>query len=217
MFTRYLKTGMSFAALFGIYFIALVPLLIVRTNLENKQFVIALFAWGILAGLFFIPAAGIIIRKVWFFKGNGEPVVIDLLVSKLMEINAFDTPVEVRKQRKKMVVTWRINDQNWCERIEKVGMKRLYELWLRLDNNTKTVTMSDKYRSVNWDLSPISVKTGWLVLSKTYFRVTLGDEWGVENYEDTAPEDYNFTPEEIKSPVMNTLLKNGWNVRFNLF
>jgi hypothetical protein len=217
MFTRYIKTGLGFIFLFLGYYLALFPILVIRTNLEDKYFILAVVVWGVLAGIFFIPAAAAILKKVWFFKGKGEPVVLDLLHSILLEVNKIDAPVQVVKQRKKFIITWRHKDQNWCERFEKTGMKRIYELWLTFDNNTKTVTMSDKYRSANWDLSPITIKTGWLVLSKPFFRVSIGNEWGVENYQDTAPEDYSFLPNEIKSPVMNSILKNGWNVRFSVF
>ena len=89
----------------------------------------------------------------------------------------------------------------------------MYELWIEFDISTKTATMSDMYRSVNWDLSPIKVKTGWLVINKPYFNVEIGDEWGTENYVDASPEDYSFSPKEMKSPVLNTFLKNGWNVQ----
>ena len=95
-------------------------------------------------------------------------------------------------------------------------MTRLYELWLRFDNNTKTVTMTDRARSLNWDLSPITVKTGRLSLPTPFYRVEIGPEWGVENYNDTIPQDFSYTPDEIKAPILNTILKNGWNVRFSL-
>ncbi len=212
-----MQTGLGFILLFFIYYLALFPVLAIRANLERTHFVAAVVVWGILAGMFFIPAAAMIIKKTWFFKGRGEPVVLDLLHSLLLEVNNLDAPVQITKQRKKFIVSWRLNDQNWCERIEKTGMKRVYELLLTFDNSTKTVAMSDKYRSANWDLSPIAVKRGWLVYSKPNFKVKIGDEWGVENYEDTDPDDYGFTPNEIKSPMMNTILKNGWNVRFSLF
>jgi hypothetical protein len=216
MFKRYIKTAAGFLSLFFIYFLALSPILAVRRHLDSTQFAVALIIWGVLAGLFFIPAAAMIIRRSWFFRGSGEPVVLELLRAMLLEVNTMDAPVEVREQRRKITVTWRLHDKHWCERIEKTGMKRVYELWLYFDNSTKTVTMSDKYRSVNWDMSPIAVKKGWLVLSRPFFKVTTGSEWGIENYRDTSPESYSYSPEEIKSPVMNTMLKNGWNVRFSL-
>jgi hypothetical protein len=217
MFKRYIYTFFGLFALLGMYWLALLPILAVRTNLETKHFGIALIVWGVLAGVFFFPALAIILKKTWFFRGRGEPVVLDLLHAILMKVNDLDAPVTVARQGKKLVCTWRHKEPHWCERLEKSGMRRLYELWLHFDNSTKTVTMSDRFRSINWDLSPVSVKTGWLSYSKPYFSVKTGDDWGVENYEDTDPDAYTFSPHEIKSPIMNTILKNGWNVRFSFF
>lgn len=217
MFKRYLFTFLGIAVLLGIYGITLLPILAVRVNLETRNYAIALIIWGVLAGIFFFPALAVIVKKVWFFRGRGEPVVLDLLRSLLMKVNDVDAPVTVGKRGKKLVCTWRCTEPRWAERLEKKGIKRLYELWLRFDNSTKTVTLTDRYRSVSWVLSPVSVKTGWLSYSKPLFSVRTGDEWGVENYEDTGPDQYAFSPHEIKGPMMNTILKNGWNVRFSLF
>jgi hypothetical protein len=217
MLTRYTKTGLGFIFLFIFYYITLFPILVIRANLENKYFILAVAVWGILVAISFLPAAAAILKKVWFFHGKGEPVVLDLLHSLLLEANQMEAPVQVTKQRRKFMVSWRHKEQSWCERLEKSGKKRLYELWLTFDNNTKTVTMSDKYRSTNWDLSPIALQTGWFAFSRPFFKVKIGSEWGVENYQDTPPEEYGFSPNEIKSPIMNTILKNGWNVRFSLF
>lgn len=217
MLKRYLYTLLGIAALSGIYGMTLLPILAVRASLETGNYGIALIVWGVLAGIFLFPALAVIVGKVWFFRGRGEPVVLDLLLSLLMKVNDIDAPVSVIKRGKKLVCTWRYTEPHWCERLEQKGMKRLYELWLRFDNSTKTVTLTDRYRSVNWVLSPVTVKTGWMSYSKPLFGVRTGDEWGVENYADTGPDDYAFNPHEIKSPVMNTILKNGWNVRFSLF
>lgn len=217
MFKRYFYTLLGVVALLGIYGLALLPILAVKANLETRNYGIALIVWGMLAGIFFFPALAGIIRKVWFFRGRGEPVVLDLLHSLLMKVNDIDAPVTVSKRGKKLVCTWRYTEPHWSERLEKTGRKRLYELWLRFDNSTKTVLLTDRYRSVNWVLSPVSIKTGWLSYSKPLLSVRTGDEWGVENYEDTNPEEYTFSPNEMKSPIMNTILKNGWNVRFSLF
>ncbi len=217
MIRRYLYTLLCLLALLGLYWLTLLPLLAVRTNLESRHFALALLVWGVIAGVLFIPALAVIIKKVWFFKGKGEPVVLDMLLSMLNHVNELDAPVMVRKHNRKIVCTWRHREPHWCERLEASGMKRFYELWIRFDNTTKTATLSDRYRAVNWDLSPISVKTGRFSFSRPLFKVELGDAWGIENYEDTEPQEYDFTPGEIKLPVMNTILQNGWNVRFSLF
>lgn len=214
---RYLKTFAGVLLYLLIACLALLPVLAIRVNIESANYVIAVTIWAIGTALFFFPALAVIINKVWFFSGKGEPISLERLQQLLLEMNDFNAPVSVQKQRKKIIVTWRHQDQAWCELLEQTKMKKLYELWIRFDNSTKTATMTDKYRSVDWTLSPIKLKTGWLALSKPYFQVETGADWGVENYVDSHPEDYRFSPNEIKSPVLNTIIKHGWNVRFSLF
>lgn len=216
MFKRYLYTFFSLFFLLVLYGLTLLPVLAVRPSLETNNYVLALLIWALLAALLLPPALAMILKRVWFFRGHGEPVVLELLQEILLRVNEYDTPVNVRRQGRKMVVGWRFKEPHWGERMEKNDLTRLYELWLSFDNNTKTVTLTDRSRSVNWDLSPITVRTGWLTPARPYFRVELGPEWGVENYEDTAPGDYAYGRSEIKSPILNTILKSGWNARFSL-
>jgi hypothetical protein len=217
MFKRSILTGLAILLLLLLYLLSLLPVLAVRLDLESRHFAFALLVWGVLAGSFLVPALALILKKIWFFQGQGEPVVLDLLQGMLLGINDMDCPVAARKKGRKIIITWRAHDPQWCERFAEKGMKRLYELWLTFDNHTKTVRATDRHRSVNWDLCPISIKTGWFSYSRPLFGINLGAEWGVENYRDTPAEEYSCSPAEIKSPVVNTILKNGWNVRFTLF
>lgn len=214
---RYLKTAGGILLYFLLALLALLPVMAIRVHLENTHYVIAVLVWGVCTGLLFIPSLAMIIKKAWFFAGRGEQVPVERLRDILLEVNDLDAPVHLRTHGKKLVASWRHQDQSWCELLEKKGMKKMYELWIGFDSSTKTVTMSDKYRSVNWELSPIKVTTGWVAMSKPYLGIDTGLAWGVENYVDADPADYSFSPNEIKSPMLNTVLKNGWNVRFSLF
>lgn len=217
MLKRYLYTLFGLICLLGLYLLTLLPILAVRPGLENTQYGLALLVWALLAILFFPLGLAFIVKKVWFFLGQGEPVVLELLLELLLKVNELDAPVTLNRQGKKIMAGWRYQEPHWSERMEKSGMTRLYELWLSFDNHTKTVTMTDRARKVNWDLSPIKIRSGWRLPRLPYCKIHLGDEWGVENYEDTIPQDYTFREHEIKSPILNTVRKNGWNVRFSLF
>lgn len=217
MFMRNLKTFFGVIIYILFFSLALVPILAIRANIESIHYSIAVSIWAFGTALFFFPALSIIIKRVWLFETNSEPVPEDRLKGILLEVNDYGCPIQVRKSKSKLVASWNYHEQSWCELLEKTGKKRMYELWLDFDNASKTVFMTDKYRSTDWKLSPIKVTTGWFAYSKPYFKVATGEEWGVDNYVDSSPEDYNFAPKEIKSPFLNTILKNGWSVRFSLF
>ncbi len=216
MLKRYLQTAFFLVLLVLLYGLGLLPVLLVRASLQTGQYLLALLSWLALVAVSLPFLLGMIIRRVWFFPGTGEPVLLELLQEKILAINDMDAPVQVKKKRHGLVVCWRHDDPAWCEKMDRAGMKKTFELHLEFDNATKTVTLSDRGRKVDFDLCPVKVKTGLLALPRPCFRVALGPDWNVEAYRDRRDADYLFQPWEIKSPVMGTILNNGWNVRFSL-
>lgn len=216
MLKRYLHTAWLLLLLCCFYLVILLPLQLVRNSLDNKQYWLSLAIWGVLVAVSFFPTLAVIIKKAWFFRGHGEPVLLKLLEAILLDVNNSPGPVQVVRKRKRLVVTWKYNDPQWCELFRHQGMKKVREIRLRFDNSTKTVTLSDRQRSIRFVSCPAKVRTGLLALPRPYFAVQCGKEWGVENYDGTGPEDYLLRAGEMKSPVMGTILKNGWNVRFSL-
>ncbi len=216
MLKRYFLTLLFLFLLLLLYGLGLLPVLLVRSSLQTGQYLLALLCWLLLVAASLPFFLGMIIRRVWFFAGSGEPVLLELLREKILAVNSMDAPVQVREKRHRLVACWRHDDPAWCERMDRAGMKKTYELHLEFDNATKTVTLSDRVRTVDFDLCPVKVKTGLLAWPRPCFRVATGPDWSVEAYRERRDADYRFQPWEIKSPVMGTILNNGWNVRFSL-
>jgi len=199
------------------YGLTLLPLLFVHPHVEAHLFMGAMFIWFLLFALSLPFFLRIIIHRVWFFTGQGEPIVKDLLESMLLGVNDYNTPVIVRKKRSRLIITWRCSDPRWCELMAAAGLRKTYELTLYFNYNTRTVTMKDRVRRVNFDLCPIKVKIGFLASPRFYCRVGTGSEWRLMNFKNIPADHYQFRPWELKSPVFNTIINNGWNVRFTLF
>jgi hypothetical protein len=217
MLKKYMQMSGRMILFFLLYLVPLMPLFLIRDQLEQKQLLLALGVWVGCGVLLFLPTLGMIIRKSWFFDGQGEPIVQDLLLAMLTGINDMNGPVQVHRHHGRLVFSFRCNDPGWLERMELGGLNKAYELTLRLDHSTRTVIMTDRFRSLHWKLSGGKAQTGFFAWPRPFFKVDLGEEWGIENYEQARPEAYEFTPREIKSPILNTILRNGWNVRFSLF
>jgi len=50
------------------------------------------------------------------------------------------------------------------------------------------------------------------------FQIEVGKSWGItENFGLGKIYDYKFSPSEIKNPVMNEILKSGWDVVFAIY
>ena len=216
MIKRYLLTLLALFLLVIAYLLTLLPLQIVRSNLSMATYGKALLVWGVLAALSFLPAISIILKKIWFFHGRGTPLPEKELRAALLAINELNIPIRVREKRKQLVAGWRYDDPDWCEYMVAAHLSRLYELHLRFNEATHTVHVSDRYRKVNFDLCPVRVKTGLLALPRPFFALQRKKNMTIENYGNMAPSEFSFRPAEIKSPLTNSILARGWNVRFTL-
>lgn len=216
MLKRLILTFLGMLLLLVVTLISLLPLLLVRIKLEDQTFVLALCCWGALAILLLIPLCGRLLRNIWFFRGTGEPVALDLLRQRLLAVNAMACPVTAKIKRKKLILTWRYQDNQWCELFSRLGMNRLYELHCRFDADTRTVFLLDRIRIADFLICPDGIKLGWLRIPLPLLRARLRNLVTIKQYASLAPHDYAFHPREIKSPVLGTILACGWHVRFSL-
>lgn len=217
MVKRYLLTIFAFLLLLCGYALTLVPLLVVEAGLKSQAAMTAYGLWGGLVFVSLLPVLNMLLKKIWFFRGMGKTVPLATLKKQLLAINEVQGPVQVREKKNRLIVTWHVTSPKWCEWMNRHGMNRLYELHLRFDSATNTVETVDRVRSLQFIDCPEKVKTGFFSRPKPFLQVGLGKQWGVENYRGRNPEEYSYHSREIKSPVVGTLLKNGWNVRFCFF
>ncbi|WP_457574683.1 hypothetical protein [Desulfolithobacter sp.] len=217
MIGRWLKTIGATVPLLLVYWLILWPGLLVRSQITTGQFLTYLLIWAALIVGSLPLLLGALIRRFWFFPGTGEPVAPELLQSLLLSVNEMHAaPVLARKKRKTIIVAWRCEEGLWCERMDQLGLKRLFELKLRFDPATRTVIVSGRSRSVDLSLCPVKVQQGWLSFPRPFFGIRLGSDWGFTIYRQTRPEDYSFSPGELLNPVVNEILRNGWNIRLSL-
>ena len=46
----------------------------------------------------------------------------------------------------------------------------------------------------------------------------VGKQWGIKrNFEVGKIYDYKFVPSEIKLPILNSILRSGWDVRYGMW
>jgi hypothetical protein len=183
----------------------------------------------------FVPFLDAAAKRVFSFRGEGAPLPADALRAQLLAVNDWvDAPVQValrtqRTQRARrrggpgtLVVTWRYVDARWWELLAKAGLTELYELHVRLDETRRRATLIDVTKAVQWRAGPteVRVRGGWF--RGLIFAFEIGQAWGIRGPLgwDRQPGQvyaYRFVPTEIKLPVLNTLLRSGWDVRFGLW
>jgi hypothetical protein len=166
----------------------------------------------------FIPFLDFAAKRSFYFKGEGVPATDADLKNAILATNDFDVPVMATEKNRRLILTWRYVDARWWETIARAGLTKAYHLHVKLDKKRKVATLIDIQKDVTWGLGPMGVR-----LSGGYFRgialgFEIGRQWGIkENFSLGKIYDYKFQPSEIRTPVLNTILKSGWDARLGIW
>ena len=217
MFKRTVLTFLALLLLGVGTVVSLVPLLLLRSRLDEPTMLTAFCVWLALVILVLLPLADLLIKKIWYFRGSGEPVTLDQLRHRLLTVNEMDCPVTAQARRGRIVFTWRYRETRWCELFSRLGINRLDELHCRFDADTRTVYLLDRQRTADFVICPDRIKTGRLRLPLPLLRARAKHLAAIEQYGVMAEHEYDFHRREIKSPVLGTIVHSGWHVRFGLF
>jgi hypothetical protein len=213
-----------FLAAFGLvvlYMIAWVPPLYLWITIWGNND--AAIAVGAIVGMVicmigFIPYLNFVAKKMFYFSGEGEPIPKEELRTMIKEINRFNVPVTVQERGNTIVVTWRYIDAKWWEILARAGLKKIYELHIKFNEAKKEATLIDVHKSVSWRAGPSQVRVYGGFFRGISLAYEIGKRWGIkENFELGSVYDYQFSPQEIKNPVLNSILRNGWAVRFGMW
>nr|WP_321467600.1 hypothetical protein [uncultured Desulfobulbus sp.] len=217
MMKRYLLSLLCIPLLPALYCLLLLPLYGLRHTFSALHFEQLLCLWGAAALLTMLLIGNTLLGKIWCFRGADKLTSENQLRDALLAVNAMDCPVLAKGKRKKVVFTWRYKQLQWCGMFSRLGMTRLYELRCRIDADHRTVYLVDRTRMVDFLICPDRVKTGFARICLPWLRAGSSNLKTIDAYASLAPHDYDFHPREVKSPVMGTIIKCGWNVRFSLF
>ncbi|RMD51079.1 hypothetical protein D6827_02865 [Candidatus Parcubacteria bacterium] len=183
-------------------------------NINNVFWLFAALA------IFFVAFLMLIVPVIWRFepKENVKAVSANDLKKEILQINTFHGPVQViQKSDNHFVLTWNYADARWWEILAKAGLKKVYELHIKLDEVNKIATLTEVYKSVIWRTGPSSVFLfgGWFRgISLNYERAKA---WGIkENFDIGKIYDYEFNSYKIFNPILTLLLERGWKVRISL-
>jgi len=217
MLRRFFLTVFSLGLLMAGVLVSLAPLLLLRQRLDASTFAMVACVWLAVVLLALLLLTNMLLRRIWFFRGQGEPVPLDQLRQRLICVNDLDCPIRALVTRRKIVFTWRFKEPRWCELFSRLGKNRLDELHCRFDADTRTVYLSDRVRLADFLICPDRVKIGRSRILLPLLRASIKRLDSVEQYATLAGHDYDFHVREIKSPVLGTILASGWHVRYTLF
>ncbi len=220
MGTKFLLSVFGILGYMAAWAVVLIIITFFEGGLSDETLGVILVILGALIFILYLPYFIWLTQKVWFFPSSAKPSVpFEKLKEDILSINTYDAPVMVtEKDPKHLLITWKYVDAKWWEIFRKAGLTSIYRLHVKFVPEKHEVHLTDVTSSVNWGAGPAGVSYRWTFFRGILMGVSIGKAWGIkENLSLGKIYDYRFDPMEIKNPVLNTILKSGWNVRFTLF
>ena len=203
------------------YMAAWAPVLyawVLLTEGDEMAVVVGAFVAVSVIGLGMIPYLNFVTKMVFHFKGEGSGVSEAELRAIIQGINSLDVPVMVQERGRKLVITWRYVDARWWEVLAKAGLTKVYELHVKFNERRGEVVLIDVLKSVAWRAGPSQVRVSGGFFRGVQFGFEIGKQWGItESLKLGQIYEFKFSPQEIKDPIMNTILQKGWDIRFGMW
>ena len=217
-FGRFLIAFALVLLLMGIFAGGILILVLADVLGDGPESLAIVFGTIFLFVIVFIPYMNVIGRVAFHFNGEGRPVSIGKLERSLLDINKYKAPVMTEKRDDRLVITWKYVDAKWWEIFAKAGLKEVYELHIKFNEKKKKVVLIDIKKSVSWKAGPSEVSLRGGFFRGIMLEYSIGKQWGIkENFKLGKIYDYKFVSQEIKNPVLNTILRNGWDVEFGMW
>ena len=214
----YKRFWIATAALLAYMALWIWPLLILVDTVPDDQMDNAVIA------AFFVIAGSIVLFMDWCtkivfrFHGVGTPVSEAALRTELLAVNLKDTPIIAEEKNGTIIFTWKYHDEKWSQVLSRSRLQEAFKVTVRLDGTRHRVTMLDTAGSVQWGLGANVAHVQWNFFRGVFLKYQIDKIWGLrENYMLRPAATYAFSTEHLHNPVMNTILRCGWDVRFGLF
>jgi len=149
------------------------------------------------------------------------PVSADGLKEKLMAINKHDVPFEIKQSKRpdEVIAEWKYIDSKWVGLMYAGGLKALYRLRLRIDNDEHRVRAQEMSSTISWNIgaaSPVIGSFSWSYFKGiNFYQYDSGAAYGILFKDGTLKFDhaykYRFVTSEIKNPIIDIITDSGWD------
>ncbi|KAF0111373.1 MAG: hypothetical protein FD147_980 [Chloroflexi bacterium] len=145
----------------------------------------------------------------------GTPALPALGVrERIFALNRLSAPYQIidgAAEKVDLIAEWKIVDAQWYEIFAKASLKKVFRIYLKLDEATHEVRAMDREYSVSWSagIPRLAVEVSSFKGQST--SVEFGT--GYAFTETLAPGQvykYKFNSNEIKKPIQEAVLACGW-------
>ena len=139
------------------------------------------------------------------------------VLDKLMSLNRPSAPYQLisgESEKVDLIAEWRVVDAQWHEIFAKVGLSKVFKIYLKLAPEAHEVRAMDREYSVSWSAGVPTLSFA----ASTFKGQTQSVEFG-QGYaftEELAPGQvykYRFGTKEIKKPIQDAVTSCGWTYK----
>ena len=136
------------------------------------------------------------------------------LRTALLALNRESAPWHVRDGAPEgvdLVAEWKIVDARWYEIFAKASLTKVFKILMKLDEAKGEVRAIDQEWTVEWRAGVPALSLSAEAFRGQKVEMSFGTAIGFrENFSPGVIYDYRFTTAEIKTPLQETALANGW-------
>lgn len=135
----------------------------------------------------------------------------------VLAVNRPTAPFSVRDgapENVDLVAEWRIVDARWYGIFEKAGLKKVFKILMKLDEQAREVRAVDQEWSVEWSAGVPSLSLAAELSRGQFKEIEFGMGFAfTEQGSFGEVYRYKFSTAEIKTPLQDAVTKAGWTWR----
>ena len=207
-----------YMAALALAMIGALPLLNLLHASEGEQ-ALALGIISLVGIIGMIPAMNAIMKRVVRFPGQGLPIALADLRTRLEALTDPQTPYAIEPTPSGYVLKPRYTDPHWRAQLQKSGTTTVTETRIRLDPKRHLATLTDIERSATWKLGADGIRLGWAGFRGVRMAIginkTIDLRAAADGGQPTITE--RHASDAIKQPLMDLLRQAGWTTRYAMW
>lgn len=137
------------------------------------------------------------------------------LKARLMAHNRDTAPWHIRDGAPEgvdLVAEWRIVDARWYEVFAKAGLEKVFQVLMKFDAQAGEVRTVDREWTVEWSAGVPSLSLAASGFRGQKSEISFGTAYAFreEDLSYGKVYEYRFNTAELKEPLKETVLANGW-------
>lgn len=146
---------------------------------------------------------------------GGTPVLPAAeVVARLKALNRESAPwriVDGSSEGVDLIAEWRIVDARWYEIFARAGLKKVFRIYMKLDDRARHVRAQDREYEVSWRAGVPFLAAAASGFKGQSTSIQFGSSYGFKEDLSLGQQyEYFFRTSEIKGPIQAAVVSCGW-------